>query len=123
MKLDYLKKLHVPQGEPIIFTDEELVDVDSEEADPMVITAGIGRYNVKRILVDQGSSTDILFWGVFESMNLNRDQLSPFNEHLIGFSGAQVPVEGMIELNLTLGEDPKCVCIPTSCRCHHTLGI
>ena len=113
MKLDYLKKPHAPQGEPIIFTDEELADVDSEECDPMVITAGVGRYNVKRILVDQGSSADILFWDAFSSMGLSREQLSPFNEHLIGFSGAQVPVEGMIELNLTLGEDPRCVCIPT----------
>lgn len=37
MKLDYLKRPHAPQGEPIVFTDEELANVDSEEADPMVL--------------------------------------------------------------------------------------
>lgn len=41
MKLDYLKRPHTPQDEPIVFIDEELANVDSEEADPMVITAKI----------------------------------------------------------------------------------
>lgn len=64
---------------------------------------------MKGILVDQGSSADILFREAFVSMKLDKRRLSPFNEHLIEFSRTQVPVEGMIELSLVMSTPPKAI--------------
>ncbi|XP_052728502.1 uncharacterized protein LOC108327337 [Vigna angularis] len=51
---------------PITFTDEDFHAPDPEQDDPMVITAVIARYIVGKVLVDQGSSVNILYWKTFQ---------------------------------------------------------
>lgn len=46
---------------PITFSDEDFHALDLEEDDPMVITAEIARYEVSKVLIDQGSSANILY--------------------------------------------------------------
>jgi len=46
---------------PIIFTDDDFHGLDHQQDDPMVITIEIENYAVKKFLVDQGSSVDILY--------------------------------------------------------------
>jgi len=46
---------------PIIFTDDDFHDRDHQQDDPMVITVEIENYTVKKVLVDQGNSVDILY--------------------------------------------------------------
>jgi hypothetical protein len=67
--------------------------------DPMVITLHIFNWNVKRILVDPGSSTDILYYDAYTRLGLNAEQLQPFKGTLAGFTGEQVHVRGHITLN------------------------
>ncbi|XP_014517192.1 uncharacterized protein LOC106774662 [Vigna radiata var. radiata] len=51
---------------PVIsFSDVDFHASDPEQDDPMVITAMIARYQVGKILVDQGSSANILYWKTF----------------------------------------------------------
>ena len=45
---------------PIYFTEEDFKDIDREYNDLMVILALIHNFLVKRILINQGSLTDIL---------------------------------------------------------------
>ncbi|XP_020234170.1 uncharacterized protein LOC109814212 [Cajanus cajan] len=51
-------------------------------------------YNVKRVLVNQGSSTDILFWEAFVGMKIPNDRLVPYVGTLVGFAGDQVMARG-----------------------------
>jgi len=61
--------------------------------------------NVHRVLVDQGSSIDVMFWDAFVGMQVLRDQLQPFNGVLVGFSGEQVEVQGYVDLQTTFIDD------------------
>jgi len=45
----------------IIFTDDDFHGLDHQKDDPMVIIVEIENYAVKKVLVDQGSSVDILY--------------------------------------------------------------
>ena len=49
----------------IVFSDQDLEKVNLSHADPLVIKLRIGVSLVSRVLVDGGSSSDILFWDVF----------------------------------------------------------
>ncbi|XP_017428736.1 uncharacterized protein LOC108336797 [Vigna angularis] len=46
---------------PITFSDEDFHAPDPDQDDPMVIMAEIARYGVSKVLVDQGSSVNILY--------------------------------------------------------------
>lgn len=41
---------------------------------------------VRKILVDTGSSTNILYLAAYDQMKLGRDKLQPVNSLLVGFS-------------------------------------
>ena len=62
---------------------------------------------VHMVLIDNGSSTDIIFPSAFEKMGIRREKLEPVNALLLGFSGEKVLPLGSVQLVLTLG-DPPC---------------
>ena len=75
--------------------------------DPLVIRAIVANKIVHRVLVDNGSSVDIIFASAFDRMGIGREKLEPVNAHLRGFSGERVLPLGSIQLVLTLG-DSQC---------------
>ncbi|XP_068466368.1 uncharacterized protein [Phaseolus vulgaris] len=85
----------------ITFTKEDLRDVVSHDNDPIVISLVTAGRTVHRVLVDQGSSADVMFWPTFERLQLSTDQLRPYGGCLYGFAGDQVEVRGYIELRTT----------------------
>ena len=51
-----------PRMPPITFTKEDFKGVDyRQQDDPMVIAVDMDRFTIRKILVDQGSSVDILY--------------------------------------------------------------
>ena len=75
--------------------------------DLLVIRVVIANKTVHRVLVDNGSSTDIIFASTFDKMGIRMEKLEPINAHLWGSSGERVLPLGSIQLVLTLG-DPPC---------------
>ncbi|XP_068480871.1 uncharacterized protein [Phaseolus vulgaris] len=85
----------------ITFTKDDLRDVVPHDNDPIVISLITAGRTVHRVLVDQGSSADVMFWPTFEKLQLSPDQLRPYGGCLYGFVGDQVEVRGYIELRTT----------------------
>ncbi|KAK2450458.1 hypothetical protein QL285_009574 [Trifolium repens] len=42
---------------------------------------------LKRVLIDSGSSADIMYWEAFKAMQLSNEHLLPYNDTLVGFIG------------------------------------
>ena len=74
---------------------------------PLVIKVVVANKTIHRVLVDNGSSGDIIFALAFDKMGIAREKLEPVNAYLRGFSRERVLPLRSIQLVLTLG-DPPC---------------
>ena len=90
----------------ITFFDSDLEGCQHPHDDPLVVRVVVANKTVHRVLVDNGSSADIIFASAFDKMGIGREKLEPVNTHLRGFSGEKVLPLGSIQLVLTLGEPP-----------------
>ena len=91
----------------ITFTDEDAKRIHHPYDDAIVITLLIADYTTRRVLVDNGSSVDILYYPAFQQMRFGRDQLRPINFPLVGFGGMKVPPMGTISLLVVVGAYPR----------------
>ena len=90
----------------ITFSDSDLDGCQHPHDELLVVRAVVANKTVHRVLVDNGSSTDIIFESAFDKMGIGREKLETVNTHLRGFSGEKVLPLGSIQLVLTLGEPP-----------------
>ena len=91
----------------ITFSDSDLEGCQHPHDDPLVMRALVANKTIHRVLVDNGSSADIIFGSTFDKMGIGKEKLEPVSTHLRGFSGEKVLPLGSIQLVLTLG-DPPC---------------
>ncbi|XP_068497460.1 uncharacterized protein [Phaseolus vulgaris] len=82
----------------LAFTKADLRDVVPHNNDPVVISVVTAGRKVHRVLVDQGSSANVMFWSTFNKLQLSLDQLRSYTGCLYGFAGDQVEVRGYLEL-------------------------
>ena len=59
-------------------------------------------FNTKRILVDNGNSTDIIYLPIFQQLKLDPGRLHPFDSPLVSFSGDRVYPKGIMTLTVTV---------------------
>ena len=93
---------------PIIgFSEDDTRRLHHPHNDALVVTIRVGDYNVHRMLVDNGSSADILYYPAFQQMGINRARLTPTNAPLVAFGGTRVLLLGAITLLVTVGDYPQ----------------
>lgn len=93
---------------PIIgFSGEDVRRLHHPHDDALVVSIRVGDYNVHRMLVDNGSSADILYYLAFQQMGIDRTRLIPTNAPLVGFEGTRVLPLGAITLSMTVGDYPQ----------------
>ena len=97
----------------ITFSYSDLEGCQHPHDDPLVVRAVVANKTVHRVLIDNGSSADIIFASAFNKMGIGREKLEPVNTHLRGFSRKKVLPLGSIQLVLTLG-DPPCQATTTA---------
>jgi len=85
----------------LAFTKTDLHDVVPHDKDPVVISVVNAGRKVHRVLVDQGSSADVMFWSTFNKLQLSSDLLRPYTGCLYGFARDQVEVCGYLEQRTT----------------------
>ena len=91
----------------ITFSNSDLEGCQHPHDGPLVIRAVVANKTIHRVLIDNGSSADIISASAFDKMGIGREKLEPVSTHLRGFSGEKVLPLGSIQLVLTLG-DPPC---------------
>lgn len=105
----------------ISFCDDDLEGVDLPYNDPLVISLKVGDHPVNKILVDTGSSVNVMYNNLFKMLKLKLEDLKPTSCVMRGFNG--VLVEPMGEVTLPIYVDPvtiqsggKCI---FSIQCYH----
>jgi hypothetical protein len=89
---------------PITFTEEDFKLKSTNHNDAMVIEVNIAGLVIGKILVDNGSSTDILFLETIEKMNLTQHMLHPPEYPLQGFGGKPIKPVGKVSHPVSFGD-------------------
>ena len=69
------------------FNEADAKGVKQPHNDPLVIMLNIEGFNTKRIIVDNGSSADIIYLLAFQQLKLDPKRMRPFESPLVSFSG------------------------------------
>ena len=99
-------KMRTTDEQAITFTDEDAARIHHPHDDAIVIILLIADYTTRGVLVDNGSSADILYYPTFQQMNLGRDQFRLVHSPLVGFGGIKVQAVGTITLPVVVGAYP-----------------
>ena len=85
--------------QPILgFLDEDKVRTIQPHDDALVVILKIGGYDVKRVLVSQGNSVEIMYPDLYKGLNLRSKDLTAYDSPLVSFEGKTVIPKGQIRL-------------------------
>ncbi|XP_026416815.1 uncharacterized protein LOC113312269 [Papaver somniferum] len=89
--------------QPISFSAKDVPMNGQAHSDPLVITLLIEEWGVIRILVDSGSSVEVLFYDTFKRMELSDGILVPSTYRIYGFNGTVTIPKGEVTLRVSDG--------------------
>ena len=93
---------------PIIgFSEEDVRRLYHSHDDALVVSIRVGDYNMHRVLVDNGSSANILYYLAFQKIRIDKERLISTNAPLIGFGGSRVFPLGAVTLSMAVGDYPQ----------------
>lgn len=87
----------------ITFTDKDARRLHHRHDDAIVIPLNIANYTTMRVLLDNGSSANILYYPTFQQMKINNELLHLINVPLIVFGGMKVLPVCTISLPVVVG--------------------
>ena len=82
------------------FSNEDKVGTIQTHNDALVVSLRIRGYDVKRVLVDQGSRAEIMYSDLYNRLNLKPKNLIGYDSPLLGSDGKVVILKGQIRLAL-----------------------
>ena len=92
---------------PVIgFLEEDARRLHHPHDNALVVSLRVADSNMHWVLVNNGSSTNILYYLTFQQMRIDREQLVPINAPLIGFEGTRVFPLGVVILLVTVDDYP-----------------
>ncbi|XP_019171367.1 PREDICTED: uncharacterized protein LOC109166924 [Ipomoea nil] len=95
--------------EPITFTLEDQPEIGDTGMEALVVTIDIMGVDVQRVMVDTGSSVNVLYLDVFQKLKLDPIELTPIATPLSGFKGDTIHPEGKINLPVEIGIPPRSI--------------
>ena len=93
---------------PIIgFSEEDARRLHHLYDDALVVSLRVGDYNMHRVLVNNGSSANIMYYPAFQQKRIDKEQLVLVNAPLVGFGGLRVFPISAVTLLVTVGDYPQ----------------
>ncbi|XP_030930977.1 uncharacterized protein LOC115956835 [Quercus lobata] len=92
------KKARVGIRPTLSFSNEDKMGTIQPHDDALVVTLKIGGYDVKRVMVDQGSGAKIMYPDLYIGLNLKLGDLTAYDSPLVSFHGKVVIPKGEIRL-------------------------
>ena len=71
--------------------------------DALVVTLRIGGYDLRRVMIDQGSAAEIMYPDLFKGLGLKPEDLTTYSSPLVSFEGKMVIRKGQIRLPVQTG--------------------
>ena len=90
----------------MIFYEEDAKRLKQPHDDPFVVMLMIEGFNTRRVLVDNGSSVDIIYLLTFQQLKVDPKKLYPFDSPLVSFIGDRVYPKGIVTMMVTAGSYP-----------------
>ena len=87
------------------FSDEDKIGTIQPHDDALVITLQIGGYDVKRLMVDQGSAAELMYPYLYKGLNLKAEDLTPYSSPLVSFEGKIIILKGQVRLLVQTGSE------------------
>ena len=87
------------------FSDKDKIGTIQSHDDALVVTLRIGRYDIKRVLVDQGSALEVMYPDLYKGLNLKPEDLTAYNSPLVSFEGKTITPRSQIRLPIQAGSD------------------
>ena len=84
------------QSESVL--SEDKIGTIQPHDNALVITFRIGGYDVKRVMVDDGSGAEIMYPDLYKGLRLTPEDLTPYSFPLMSFDGKIVMPNGQIRL-------------------------
>ncbi|GAV58431.1 hypothetical protein CFOL_v3_01965, partial [Cephalotus follicularis] len=107
-RVPHSKRLRTGGDEEVIsFSEADYEGVRLPHDDPVVVTLLVELFTMKRILIDNGSSADILYKHAFDQLRIPADQLKPVKTPLVRFAGETIHPLGSINLSVVAGIAPR----------------
>ena len=76
------------------FSDEDKAGTIQPHDDALVVTLRIEGYDVRQVLVDQGSAVEIMYLDLYKRLNLKPEDLTAYESPLVSFEGKTVIPKG-----------------------------
>ena len=80
------------------FSNEDKIGTIQPHDDALVIALRIRGYDVKRVMVDQGSIAEIMYPDLYKGLNLKAKDLTPYSSPLVSFEGKIIIPKGQVRL-------------------------
>ena len=87
------------------FSGEDKIGTIQPHDNALVIVLRIRGYDVKGVMMDQGSTAEIMYPGLFKGLNLRSEDLTPYNSPLVSFEGKVIIPKGQIRLPVQTGSE------------------
>ena len=88
------KRVRVEIRPALSFSNEDKVETIQPHDNTLVVTLSIRGYDVKRVLVDQGSGAEIMYLDLYRGLNLKPENLTAYDSPLVSFDGRVVIPRG-----------------------------
>ncbi|XP_030930578.1 uncharacterized protein LOC115956296 [Quercus lobata] len=103
---DQESKRSEKEASPMLgLSDKDKIGTIQPHDDALVVTLRFGGFDVKRVLVDEGSAVEVMYPDLYKGLNLKLEDLTAYDSLLVSFKWKTVTPKGQIRLPIQTSSD------------------